>query len=493
MIKKGFLWLLLFAALVLSGSALFAQAPAGPEKVMIYNGESLKIQLTGDIKLNMVQNKYNVNNDTYGLWVNNQKWGYPIFSYALAGPYGLKGTQAVWLPFQKVLSRGSLFFDTRYTQLGLTIAGPGLLGGTSFGRIEVDFYGGFGTTAGNVSRQPLLRMRNAFAGLAWDKEMFGVKITFGQYTSLVFPLLAVPVGLSPLPFFAKGVLFDWDQGIMLSLRFGPKAYSVMIDVDIARAKSGADGAGIYPGQGILAPAVNDEKGMGEASMHPAFHGRVAVSINPVPLFSMVLGVVGHYYQVHTSLAYTNLNTFYGINVAGGLPGFQGTSIVPSKSMGLQGTISVWIFTLKGSGWMGENVINFTGSNFGAGWRESTSGRKNLAEKGRGGYCGISIVGPKVGIPVMLFFQVGQEIKNNNKRIPNATAIGTYSVAGYAFSAVGGATSTIKVNSEVSGGLWIFLNQYLKVGYECGQMVTKFQGVSGTSTNIVHRATASYTF
>src|SRR5271157_3875280 len=138
MIKKRFLWLLLFAALIMSGSALMAQAPAGPEKAMIYNGESLKIQLTGDIRLNMVQNQWNVVNGEYELWVNNQKYGTPIFSFASAGLASL-GTKDLWLKYPGALTRGSLIFDVRYSQIGLTIAGPGFLGGTSFGRFEMDF------------------------------------------------------------------------------------------------------------------------------------------------------------------------------------------------------------------------------------------------------------------------------------------------------------------------------------------------------------------
>jgi len=497
MIKKRFLWLLLFAALIMSGSALMAQAPAGPEKAMIYNGEQLKIQLTGDIRLNMTQNNFNVYNDTYGeLWVNNQKYGFPIFSYAGEGPYSLKGTQAIWLPYQAALKRGSLIFDVRYSQLGLTITGPGVLGGTTFGRFETDFYGGFGAASGTVSRQPILRLRLAYAGLQWgglSKGMWEAKITFGQYTTLVCPVLAAPVSLSPLPFFAKGVLFDWDQGIMASFLFGTPKANVMIDADVTRAKAGNDGSSaLYGGEGILAPAVNDERGIGEATMHPAFHGRLAFNLNPADIFGLMVALDGHYYTMQTPLAFAN-TAFYGINIAAAIPGFTKTSVVPSKSVGAQAKVSVWIFTIQGAGWMGQNMLQFTGSNFGTGYREGFTGLKNMADKGRGGYATLIVMGPKIGIPVMLYFQMGQELKYNNHRIPNATAAGISSTATYALSTLGGATSSILTNSEVSGGLQIFVNQYVKIGYEVGQVDTHFKGVKGSSADIVHRAQANFTF
>ncbi len=491
MIKKRFLWLLLFAALVMSGSALFAQAPAGPEKAMIYNGESLKIQLTGDIRLNMVQNKWNVVNDVYGLWVANQKFGSIIFSWApaLTGIPNVLGNTSAWTKWPGALTRGSLIFDVRYSQIGLTIAGPGILGGTSFGRFEMDFYGGYGNSGGNVSRQPVLRLRNAFAGLAWQKDMFGFKVTFGQFTSLVTPVLAYPVGLSPLPFFSKGVLFDWDQGIMLSFTFGTPKVNLMVDVAMARVKAGNDAtANLYQGEGFNMSTY--DRGAGEASMQPMWNGRIAFNLNPDPIFGLTLAINGHYGNEHQQNAHANY-AMYGFT----WPAYYiQAQDVPTKSAGLQAKVSVWIFTLQGSGWMGENMDNFV-SQFGVGFRESVSGRKNLAEKGKGGYAGLYIVGPKVGIPIVLFFQMGQELKNHNQRIPYANAIGAFPAAGSITIALyqGVQSASVVANSEIGGGLWIYLNQYLKVGYEVGQQVTEFKGVNGSSANIFHRATASFTF
>jgi hypothetical protein len=499
MFKKRFLWLMIIAAFVLCGSGLFAQAPAGPEKIMIFNGEQLKVQLDGQVRLDMVQNQYNVYNDSYPLWVNNQKWGWNIAGInpvvaALGQNVGPALWYAAWLPWPAAPKRGSLIFDVRYSKIGLTLQGPGILGGYSFGRFEVDFYGGFGTTSGNVSRQPIIRMRNAFAGLGWKTEMFQAKITFGQFTSLMTPYLAYPVSLSNLPFFERGVLFDWDQGIMLSFVFGTDKFNLMIDADIARAKAGNDNAAnLYPGEG---EASNDDRGNGEASMRPAWHGRIAVNINPSPLFGLTVGVQGHYYTEHQQLLHANLAQY----ITGTWPAqFPQATDVPSKSLGLQAKLSIWIFTIQGAGWMGENVDNFTAM-FGQGTRENLAGTKNLADKGRGGYAQLYIVGPKVGIPIVLFVGMGQELKNKSLRMSNSmpAVINFYNnnpiLATYALSTLGaGTTSTIVANSEVGGGLWIYFSRYTKVGYEFGQDVTKFKGVTGTSASLYHRLAMVYAF
>jgi len=499
MIKKRFLWALLFAALVMCGGAVYAQAPAAPEKAMVYNGESLKIQLTGMLWLEMVQNQWNAVNDTYQVWVNNQKLGVPASAFGIPN-IPIKG--ALWgiqLPYPGALDRGSLIFDTRYSQIGLTITGPGFMGGYTFGRFETDFYGGFGTNSGVVSRQPVLRMRLAYAGIGWggiDKNMYDVKLTFGQYYSLCTPILAMPTTLTPLPMFDKGVLFDWDQGILLSLIFGsPKAF-LMIDADVSRVKSATDSAGyvtlggaiptgtvgtapLYIGEGF---GSNDERGPGEASMHPAFHGRIAFNLNPAPVFSMLLSVTGHFMKMHPQLAYANLATLTGFT----FPYVKAVD-VPSKSLGAQAKISIWIIGLQGAGWIGENMNTFT-AQFNTGYRENVTGTKLLADKGRGGYAELNIQLVKVGIPLILWVHAGQEIKYNKNNIPYASATASATTFFYPLSAVG-----VLANSEFSGGLMWLLNQYFTLGYEFGQLDTKFKGVKGTSADFFHRMRATFVF
>jgi hypothetical protein len=496
MFKKCFSGLILITALVLCSGTLFAQekaaAPAGPEKVMIFNGESLKVQLDGDIRLNLIQNQYNVINDCYQLTVNNQKWGAAYFGSAALGIY-----RSMWFPWQADIKRGGLFFDVRQSKFGITITGPSFAGGYSFGRLEIDFNGGFGGVQGNIIRQPVPRLRNVFAGLGWKKDMFQAKITFGQYTSLMVPVLAYPVSLAFYPWFEKGLLFDWDQGVMLSFVFGDAKYGLMIDADVSRAKAGDDaGAGLYPG--IRSPGIafgQDERGNGEASMHPAFHGRIGFTMNPDPLFSMTVAVQGHYYTESTQIAHANL-ALYGIAWPGVLQ--VKANDVASKSLGAQAKIMVWVIGLQGAGWIGENMDNFT-AGFWQGWRESLSGMKNLADKGKGGYAQLFVALQKIGIPVMFFVGMGQEVKNNNNRMPDATpisSIGGPTLTNYGLTALAGGAGTVSSimsNSEVSGGLWIFMSQYMKAGFECGEMVTKYKKVSGTSASMIYRATLSYTF
>lgn len=493
MLKKCFIGLILITALVLCGATLFAQdKPAGPEKVMIFNGESLKVQFDGEIRLNMVQNQYNMVQDTYQLYVNNQKWGAAYFGIPTLGIY-----RCMWFPWQADIKRGGLFFDVRQSKFGLTITGPSFAGGYSFGRLEFDFNGGIGGVGGNIIRQPVPRLRNVFAGLGWKKDMFQVKITFGQYTSLMVPVFAYPVSLAFYPWFEKGVLFDWDQGIMLSFVFGDGKYNLMIDADVTRAKAGDDaGTGLYPG--IRSPAIafgQDERGNGEASMHPAFHGRIGFMMNPHKLFSMTVAVQGHYYTESTQIAHANL-ALYGITWPAVLT--VKANDVASKSLGAQAKIMIAMVGIQGAGWMGENMDNFTAGFF-SGWRESLSGLKNLADKGKGGYCQLFVALQKIGIPVMFFVGMGQEVKNHNRRMPDATPISTSGgpiLANYALTVLGGGAgtvSTIMSNSEVSGGLRIFFSQYMWAGFECGEIVTKFKRVNGTSTSMIYRASLAYTF
>jgi len=532
MLKKRFLWLLLLAAFVLSANVLQAaeeaKAPAGPEKVIIYSGDKFKVELDGRIQLNMVQNQYAELNGAYGVWVVNQKWGFEIkgigaatFPYPYISP--IPGLVSAWLPWQAAIKRGNLMFDVRASELGLTVHGPGILGGYSFARVSIDFYGGFGATSAGqngVSRQPVPRLTNAYAGLGWKTDMFQAKVTFGQYFSLVMPTLAWPVCLSYLPFFEKGVLFDFDQGILLSFVFGNDKFNVTVDGDIARAKSGNDNnLGLYQGEGTtytnlytgLTTMLLDNAGAGEATMRPAWHARVGVNINPDPLFKLFVAVQGHYYTERARLLTGIMDPFVTLLGAtfeetGGL--FIKAEDIASKSLGVQAKISVWIFTIQGAGWIGQNMTNFL-AGFDAGFRPSLSKPWQLVpDKGKGGYAQFIVVGPKVGIPIVLFVGMGQEVKNDMNRMgptfpaysPVLTAVTGLPFNGpnaaYAASALnvtGGASSTIITNSEVGGGLWLFFSQYMKLGYEFGQDVTKYKSVPGTSTSQYHRLSCVYTF
>jgi len=491
MVKKRFIWVLILAALVLSGSALMAQAPAGPEKVMIYNGEQLKVQLTGMLRLDMMLTEYNTYGNWQPLWVKNQKFGVVQGGYyTVPQPYSSQGIKAlVFLPWQAELRRGVLKFNANAAQIGVTIVGPGVLGGTTFGRFEMDFSGGFAQPAGNISRQPVLRLRNAYAGIRWDKELFSVSFTFGQYTSLLLPAYAYPVSLHGLPFFEKGVLFDWSQGFMLGFRIGPRTVNVSIDVAMVRVKAGNDNTStLFPGDG---PNQPDGSGPGEASKRPGWEGRILLTVAPVPIFRMYLGVQGHYYAERQHILHANFAN-YGLGAWS--PLLIDAADVPSKSLGLQANIVVWIFSLRGAGWMGENMDNFAAM-FGTGYYESQSGKKNLAAKGRGGYAQLVVNLPAVGVPLSLWVGMGQETKNHTRRMPNATTLGIpvppYNlpqITSYAVSAAG-----VLWNSEVQGGIKWLINNYLNLGLEISQMVTKYKGVPGTSTSMTYRVQTNFIF
>ena len=515
MINKRFLWLIIVAALVLCGGTLFAAeekaAAAGPEKVMIYSGENLKVQLEGRIRFNLIQNEYNVYQESLGLWVNNQKWGTTAFFTVPSAVAGVNlYTKSFWLPYQKALRRGSLVTDVRETGLALNVQGPKILGAESFAAIKVDFFGGYGVqytistttvpaTGGNSVRNPVLRLRNAFAGLEWKGEVVSAKFTFGQFNSLIIPMLAYPVSLNYVPFYYKGVLFNYDQGISVGIKIGSDKANLMIDVSLVRAMAGNDGADlIYTGVNGSGIAAIDERGTGEASMRPAWNGRVAFNLKPHQLFGLTLAATGSYFTQHTRIAYNNLRFIYGIDITNGI--FVNAADVASKSVGAQAKLQIAFIVIQGAGWMGEAMQNYYAM-FGTGVRESTTGLKNLPDKGRGGYAQIYIALQKIGIPIMPYVGMGQEIKNNRSRIPNSqpaslTEAGTHAptTSTYVVTTTGRiGVSTILWNSEVHGGLRIFLGQNMNLGFEMGQIVTKFKGVPGTSTSMVYRTAAEFVF
>ncbi len=95
MLKNKLLGLFFLAAFLFTTTALFAQAkpqdkkaqdkkqveviepvkpekPKGKEKVMIFNGDYLKVQLYGFVKMDLVHNSADVYNESGPFFVNNQ-------------------------------------------------------------------------------------------------------------------------------------------------------------------------------------------------------------------------------------------------------------------------------------------------------------------------------------------------------------------------------------------------------------------------------------
>ncbi|TFH38444.1 MAG: hypothetical protein E4G96_10465, partial [Chrysiogenales bacterium] len=158
--------------------AAFAQEAVKPpaatqakEKIMIYDGESLKVQLYGFVKLDVVSNSNDVVSESGPLSVVNDRYyfnattgGFPfIIPTAPADNY----TPFIHLKKNPAARSGSLVFDARTSRLGIKITGPDSKWGKTSAVVEADFWGGH-PASGTAARQGLVRMRHAYGKVDWS-------------------------------------------------------------------------------------------------------------------------------------------------------------------------------------------------------------------------------------------------------------------------------------------------------------------------------------
>jgi hypothetical protein len=462
MIKRCFLCFSLLAALVICGSALQAQqaAPAGPEKVMIFNGEFLKVQLTGFIRVDAIWNTTNVAPESGPLVVGARYvalgLGTTYFGTTLANPIpgpaqgqplmtNLKW--ALWMPQFPSRTAGSLIFDVRWTQLGLNITGPGVLGATTTARIEFDFMGttpapsalaaGNTYTAANIgARQGIVRMRLAWAKLAWEYGMGGTYVTFGQFNTLVQQVYSTPITLNPYPFFQHGYKFDWSQGIILAQKIGKPIVNVLIEAAMVRNKAGNDtglATDMYPGVNYF---TAEERGPGEATKRPRWEGRVSLNVNPSPMFSLIVGVDAHVGWEKQAFTYTR----WGSYATGGLyavasaadqtvMGANFPKQVVTKSIGAFATLQIAMIRIVAAGYNGFNMDCFS-ADLAQAQVENLAGTKFIPINTKGGYVQVGALLRAIGIPLTLSVGYGYVQKMNNKLITAQQLLKNYEVQGY---------------------------------------------------------------
>lgn len=481
MIRIRSFGLLLLAALLFSGMPVFAQdkkggellqpiqpdKPKGPEKLMLYSGEYLKVQLYGFIKFDMVYNSTDVVNESGPFWVTNQVVYFNPTTLAPAVP---TNSQKL-LTLKKTPSQrsGSFLMDMRSTRLGIKITGPKVLLADTMALVEIDFWG-TAAASGTGERSGMPMMRHAYAQLNWAT---GTSFLIGQSWSLAMAMPAQPLTVTYVPFGQNGNLFQREPQIMLGQKIGNDKYNVTIEVAMARAMGGSDtgvASDLYPGVNGVEP---DERGPGEASKFPGGRARLTFVMKPHDMVNITLGGSGHYQLEKHALAY-NGAVYFGWIPAAIQPSFLQRFGRMTRSYSAQAftKIQASLVTLVATYWRGNNMDTFF-CGLGAGTAENFTSTKILGIPVQGGYAQVQIDLRKIG-PIPLVFSAGYGgIKKNNKKIV--------------------ALNTMLWNEAILANAFWYINDYLSAGFEFGRHQSKWKGALGSAIDYKYHTGVYFTF
>jgi hypothetical protein len=502
MLKNRILGLFLLAAFTFTTTALLAQAkpqekkaqdkkgveliepvkpekPKGKEKIMIYNGEYLKVQLYGFIKMDMVYNTADVLNESGPFRVENQVFflnpinpaGTFLTSLAIGGGHTIPvGAPRVAIKKTSSQKSGSFVIDMRTSRLGLIVNGPKVLGADTKGNIEIDFWGST-AVSGAGARQGIPMIRHGYVQLDWKTDMYAAYLVFGQTWSLNMSMPAQPNTLTYVPFGENGNIFIREPMIWFGQKFGNDNYNVVLDLAIARVLGGSDSGlatDLYPGvNGVQA----DNRGPGEASMRPGGRARLYFTIKPNDIFSLTLGGSGHYQWEKHAMTFANLANQYiwGLNGTATTPLTVAQAGILSQRWGRLtrsysahgfGKMTISLITFVGAYWRGVNMDSFTCGLGQNGAVENLSSTKILGIPTQGGYAQIQIDLRKVGpIPILLTGGYGASKKSNRR----------YITAG-----------NMLWNETIHGTIQWYLNDYLWLGFEYARHQSKWKGDLGSA-------------
>ena len=205
------------------------------------------------------------------------------------------------------------------TRLGLKFNGPDFGGGKSFGRVEVDFYGGGSENKAN------LMMRHAYMQLSWPGADFS--IIGGQTSDVISPL--VPSTLNYTVGWWAGDIGYRRPQLRLTKGFGD---NVRLQLEVAATRSIGDANSFSPGD------------TGEDAGEPAWQGRLSLAVPTVKGKKAVLGVSGHYGREEYDLDLEDTNEEIETN---------------SFNVDLTLPVTKWL-TLKGEYFFGENLDAYLG-------------------------------------------------------------------------------------------------------------------------------------
>lgn len=476
----------LVACLAFSVAAFAQEAPKPPatqakEKLMIYDGEALKVQLYGFVKLDVVSNSNDVVSESGPLAVVNDRYflnrnGLFLNPNPPLAPNGLITDQPKdnYTPIFHVKKfpserNGSLVFDARTSRLGLKINGPESKWGNTSAVVEADFWGGH-PASGTASRQGLVRMRHAYGRVDWST---GTSLLVGQHWTVNMPLYALASTATFIPWGANGLLFMREPQIAVMQKLGVEKYNVLIEASIARVQAGNDNsANLYPGPtGVQL----DDRGAGEASKVPGYRGRVSFNMKPIDLIAVTLGAMGHYHLEKQQMNYSRLGLLIGAPNTWGknsLTWARVGKMVNSYSYGAFTKIQISLVSLVASGFMGWNMDSFL-SGLGEGAVVNTAGTKLVPVPTKGGYAQVKVDLRKVSpIPIELAAGMGGEFKKNNKLIANGKQLS---------------------NKTISGTVTFHLTQYMAFMFEVAKHETKYKGVLGSAENMRYHGAAVVNF
>jgi hypothetical protein len=304
----------LVACMAFAATAFAQEAPVVPakqpkEKVMIFDGESLKVQLYGFVKLDVVSNSNDVVSESGPLSVVNDRIYFSPYNVGVGSVVPTDNyTTFVHIKKSPSLRSGSLVFDARTSRLALKVTGPESQWGNTSAVVEADFWGGHPVSV-TPSRQGLVRMRHAYGRVDWST---GTSLLVGQHWTVNMPLYALADAATFIPWGANGLLFMREPQIAVMQKLGVEKYNVLIEASIARVQAGNDAAGnLYPGPSGV---QFDDRGAGEASKLPGYRGRVSFNMKPIDLLAVTVGAMGHYQLEKQEMNYARLRLLTGMTI-----------------------------------------------------------------------------------------------------------------------------------------------------------------------------------
>jgi hypothetical protein len=172
------------------------------------------------------------------------------------------------------ICEGNVLFDVRQTRLGARLVFDDTAGWTHAklsALVEVDFQGGFTSTAANsvAFYSPAIRLRKAYADAAWG----GFTLRIGQDDHIVSLLRPVSIAYIANPLFQfAGTLNGRAPMIEARYDLNPKD-GIAVNAQVAALNPQDNAAG----DAFISPGAAVDLGAGNRSRVPAFEGRVAVA------------------------------------------------------------------------------------------------------------------------------------------------------------------------------------------------------------------------
>jgi hypothetical protein len=243
----------------------------------------------------------------------------------------------------------------RQTRLGVLVTDPEVLGGSFAGEVDVDFFGGQQSAAGNRTF-PLIRLRRAIATVQWTH----LHLMLGQETALVSdrnPRSLAGVGVPD--FSLAGNLWFWIPQARVTAEYG---YTLRLAIQ---------GAVLAPISGAAQGAVATQADSAERTGRPYLEGRVRLGWGPTDDPSEV-AIGGH------------------IGWLRGLDSLSGDSLLSSRAVTFDTRLKLGPAEILGEAFIGQAIAGLGGGGIG-----QNAGVAGVAVRTHGGWGQIN-VRPRAG-------------------------------------------------------------------------------------------------